>query len=223
LTLFAWSQPLISLGIFHGMSFEQEGHDDWKIMKTLLICVVVAVVLVVIALVGCADLLYSDSANAGRRHARATREALDSARLASSQTASAQPVAGDALVALLAGNTLVSEYRKRSEDARPYFTVYEYYAADGTRIVRDTYSRRTEGYEERGRWSVDAELLCLREDREGAEARCFTVRLTTRNTIEFWTHKPGDPFHGLLSSRVEIVRPGPQTPEYITTTSPYQR
>ncbi|ROZ79524.1 hypothetical protein EEB15_00995 [Ramlibacter sp. WS9] len=182
-----------------------------------------AAVLVVIAATGCAEMLRSDNANAQHQSARANKEALAAAKVATNQAVAARPVGGDALVRLLAGNTLVNEYRKQVADAKPYFTTYEYFSPDGAYIARDTYSRRTIQYQAVGRWRVSQDVLCINDRADHASDRCFTIKITSANAIEFWNHKPGDPFHNLIASTVAIVRPGLQTPEYVTTSSPYQR
>ncbi len=58
---------------------------------------------------------------------------------------------------------------------------------------------------------------------DGPEESCFNIKVTAANKIEYWNHKPGDPYHGLIASSVTLVRPGPQEPEYVTTSSPYGR
>lgn len=163
--------------------------------------------------IACTDMLYSDNQNAGRRSAEARQDAQRSMKLASSQAAAARPMAGQALVQLLSGNTHVEPYRKRTEDSKPYLTHYNYYGPDGTFIGRDTYSRRTVGYQDVGRWKVSADTLCigLRSDES-----CYTIRLAPDGAIQYWIHKPGDMFHGLLTRNVKIVRPGLQEPEYIS-------
>jgi hypothetical protein len=192
-------------------------------MKTLSVLALLGVVVVAVAAAGCAELLHSDSANALHRNARANQEALAAAKAATLQAGAARPVAGDELVRLLSGNTHVREYRKQTTDARPYFTVYEFFSPDGAYIVRDTYGRRLPEYQGKGRWRVDANLLCLRERADGTEDSCFNIRVTPARGIEYWNHKPGNPYHGLIASRVTLVRPGLQEPEYVTTSSPYER
>jgi len=123
---------------------------------------------------------------------------------------------GQALMQLLSGNTHVEPYRKRSEDARPYITHYDHYGADGTFIGRDTHSRKTAAYQDVGRWKVTADLLCISLKSRMAEESCYTVRLAPDGAIQYWIHKPGDLFHGLLTRNVTIVRPGLQEPEYIS-------
>jgi hypothetical protein len=99
-------------------------------MKTLSVLALqgVAVVAVAATAAGCAELMRSDSANALHRNARANEEALAAAKAATRQAGAARPVAGDELVKLLSGKTHVREYRKRASDAKPYFTVYEYFS-----------------------------------------------------------------------------------------------
>ena len=137
-------------------------------------------------------------------------------QLSSSQANAAQPVGGQALVQLLSGNTHVQPYRKRSEDIKPYITHYDYYGPDGTFIGRDTHSRRTVGYQDVGRWKVSADTLCIRVQSIQAEENCYTIRLAADGAIQYWIHKPGDPFHGLLTLNVKMVRQGLQEPEYIS-------
>jgi hypothetical protein len=192
-------------------------------MKTLSVPALLGVVVVAVAMTGCAELLRSDSANALHRNARANQEALAAAKAATRQAGAARPVAGDELVRLLSGNTHVREYRKQAADARPYFTVYEFFGPDGAYLVRDTYSRRLPEYQRKGRWRVDRDLLCIRERADVTEERCFNIRVRPAGGIEYWYHKPGDPYHGLIASSVTLVRPGPQEPEYVTASSPYER
>lgn len=195
-----------------------------KALPVLGILLGLVVVIVVLAMVtGCMDMLYSDSANALRKNQQANKDALAASKTASRQNLQGQPVTGEALVKLLTGNTHVSEYRRHSGDAKPYFTVYQYYGPGGAYVERDTYSKRTDGYESKGRWRVDQDVLCIVESMYERTEKCYTLRRAPGGTIEFWYHKPGDAFHGLIASSVSIVRPGPQTPEYTSATSPYER
>ena len=171
-------------------------------------------------LCGCAEALRSDSANALRRAEGARQEALESSRIASGQAHLAQPVSGAALVRLLSGNTHVSEFRRRTSDAKPYFTTYQYFGPDGVFIARDTWSRRTPAYQAVGRWRVNDAVLCMTENNGPGSEGCYTVRLQSDGVIQFWIHKPGDPFHNLITSSVRIIRPGLQTPEYASTSAP---
>ena len=181
------------------------------------------IVTVIVIMTGCAEMLRSDSANAFHNNARAHREALIGNQTASSQAAPAQTVGDEAVRRMLSGNSHVSEYRKAVADAKPYFTTYKYFGPDGIYISRDTYSRRTDTYEAVGRWQIKQNLLCVNERNETEDPRCYTLKVTANGVIQYWIHKPGDPFHGLITSNIEIVRPGLQTPEYVTTQSPYQR
>lgn len=45
---------------------------------------------------------------------------------------------------------------------------------------------------------------------------CYTIRVAPDGAIQYWIHKPGDPFHGLFTRNVKIVRKGLQEPEYIS-------
>jgi len=137
-------------------------------------------------------------------------------QLSSSQAETAQPMEGPALVQLLSGNTHVNAFRKRSEDIKPYITYYDYYGPDGTFIGRDTHSRRTVNYQDVGSWKVSADSLCISVQSIQEEESCYTIRLAPDGVIQYWIHKPGDPFHGLLTRNVEIVRRGLQEPEYIS-------
>ena len=174
------------------------------------------------ALTGCAA-LRSDSANAARQSARARSDALISNQTASRQAAPAQPVTDDALRRLLSGNSHVNEYRRAVADVKPYFTSYQYFGPDGVYIVRDTYSRRTDGYEAVGRWRVNQNVLCVDETGSTNEPECYTLKITTKGVIQYWIYKPGDPFHGLITSSLDIIRLGLQNPEYTTTSAMYGR
>lgn len=164
----------------------------------------------------CTDMLHSDAENAGRRSAQARQEALNAMKLSSAQAVAAASVSGQALVRLLAGNTHVEAYRKRSGDPKPYLTTYDYYGLDGSFVGRDTHSRRTIDYQDLGRWSVDGNVLCVIVQSIEAEENCYTVRLMANGAIQYWIYKPGDPFDGLLTRIVNIVRPGLQEPEYVS-------
>ena len=184
---------------------------------------IAAIIMVALAVAGCVGMLYSDGAYALRKNQRANAEALAVAKVVSRQKVQAPTASGEALVRRLSGNTHVSEFRKQTADAKPYFTTYEYFGPDGIHIVRDTYSRRSEGYQAKGHWRVDRDVLCVTDREDDLTKECFTVRLTPANVIEFWYHRPGEASHGLFAREVAIVRPGLQTPEYTTTSSPYER
>lgn len=191
-------------------------------MKISAIVGLVLVILVVVAAVGCSEVLRSDSANALRQSSQANKEALRALHAATSQAEAAQPVSGPALVQMLSGQTHVSEFRKQTGDAKPYFTSYKYFGPDGVYIVRDTYARSTIPYQAVGQWRVTDAVLCLRDSMDYPDENCFTLKVTPAGKIQFWIHKPGDPFHGLLTSSVDIVHPGLQTLEYTTSPSNYR-
>ena len=175
-----------------------------------------------LALSACTEMFYSDSANANRQAAQARQEALRAMKLSSAQAPAARQISGAALVELLAGKSHVSEFRKRTGDAKPYLTTYDYFGADGSYIGRDTYSRRTPEYQEVGLWTVNGTSLCIVIRAPRADEHCYSIRLAADGTIQYWIHKPGDPFDGLLTREVTIVRPGLQPPEYASDPSAFR-
>jgi hypothetical protein len=178
------------------------------------LALVLSLLLSSLLLPACTDMLHSDAQNASRRSAEARQSALRSMQLSSAQAVAAVPVKGEALVQLLSGNSHVEAFRKRADDARPYLTSYDYFGPDGSFIRRDTHARRTPAYQEVGRWQVKAETLCLAMKHRESEPDCYSLRQAADGTIQYWIHKPGDPFHGLLTRNVKIVRKGLQEPEY---------
>jgi len=166
----------------------------------------------VLALAAC-DMLRSDSANAMHGWRQQRDEALRGNRIASRQAAPATPVGGDALVRLLAGKTHVHEYVKQI-GARPYLITYDFYRADGGYIALDTSSRREAASEPVGRWRVERDVLCISTPPD-SEDRCYKIRLQADGAIQYWIHKPGDDFDGLITSQVSIVRDGLQQPAVI--------
>jgi hypothetical protein len=190
--------------------------------RLAVVATVTVLVTAATAITGCAA-LRSDSANAGRQNARARSEALIANQIASREAAPAQSVTDDALRRLLSGNSHVNEYRRAVTDVKPYFTSYQYFRPDGAYIARDTYSRRADGYEAVGRWQVDHNVLCVQVSRSNSSPECYTIKVTAKGAIEYWIHKPGDPFHGLITASVNIIRPGLQAPEYVTTQEMYGR
>lgn len=173
----------------------------------------VAVTLLLAMIAACTDMLYSDAQNEGRKSAKEREAALRSMKLSSTQADVAEQIKGHALVQLLSGNTHVKAYRKRSDDIKPYITYYDYFGPDGTFINRDTRSRRTIDYQVIGSWKVDADTLCITQQ---SEQNCYTIRLAPDGAIQYWIRKPGDPFDGLFTLNVKIVRKGLQDPEYIS-------
>jgi hypothetical protein len=167
----------------------------------------------VLMAMGCAEMRYSDSQNAGRQSEKARQAALASMKVSSSQAEAAQQVTGPALAQLLSGNTHVQAFRKRSEDPKPFLTRYDYYAPDGTYIGSDTHARRTTQYQEVGRWKVTEQVLCIARHSDEA---CYTIRLASSGAVQYWIYKPGDPFHGLLTRNIRDVRSGLQQPEYVS-------
>jgi len=181
--------------------------------KPGLLCVLLSA----ITLTGCTEMLRSDAANFGRQRAQARSEALAGNRVASQQAAPARTLAGEELVRLLAGKSHVSEYRKATRDAQPYYAVYAYYGPDGRYLWLNTYERRDPATTPWGTWKVNGEVLCVTQQRGAAEPHCYTLRLEPGGTVQYWTHQPGDPFHGLLTAYVTIVREGPQTPSFVSS------
>lgn len=164
----------------------------------------------------CTDMFHSDAENAGRRSSEARQAALKSMKSSSAEAPSAKPVSGQALVNLLSGNTHVEAYVKRSGDVKPYLTTYDYYGPDGVFVAKDTYSRRTPEYQDVGRWKVEKDVLCVTVKSRQEEDSCYTIRVAANGAIQYWIHRPGDPFDGLLTRNVTTVRHGLQEPEYIS-------
>lgn len=171
------------------------------------------------SLSGCMELLRSDAANAGHRNAEARQEALQGNRLASQQAAPAQKLAGEALTRILTGKSHISEYRKFTSDAQPYYAVYAYYAPDGQYLWLNTYELRDPATTPWGTWQVSGEVLCVTQQRGEVAPNCYTLRLQPDGTVQYWMHQPGDPFHGLLTATVSIIRKGPQTPAFVSSPS----
>jgi len=190
--------------------------------KRTLYCLLATAAVAAASLSACGDMLRSDAANAGRQNAQARQESLAAAKAASQQAAPATPLSGDALVRVLSGKTHVHEYRRNAIDPKPYFIVYEYYRPDGAFIALDSYSRRDPAQVTPGRWRVTGETLCLTEKDGNPQEQCYAVRQESWGRLQYWNVRPGDPFDGLLSSKVDIVRSGLQTPE-VTTEFPYGR
>ena len=163
------------------------------------------------------ELLRSDSGNASLQNQRARDSALINNRLASQQAAPARPLAGPELSSLLAGKTHVSEFRKAVNDAQPFYAEYAYFNPDGRYQWLNTYELRDPATAIPGIWRVNGEVLCVTQVRGDAQPQCFTLRQQASGTIQYWTHKPGDPFHGLISAHVHIVRAGPQQPAFVST------
>jgi hypothetical protein len=167
-------------------------------------------------LLGCTELLRSDAANASRNNGRARDHALQNNRRASQEAAPARVLAGEELSRRLTGKTHVSEFRKASHDAKPFYATYAYFATDGRYHWLNTYERRDPQTATPGTWRVDGEVLCVTRLRGIAQPLCFTLRLQDNGTLQYWTHQPGDPFHGLITADVHIVRDGQQLPEFIS-------
>ena len=168
---------------------------------------------------GCMEMLRSDAANFGRQRAQARAAALVGNRQASHQAAPARMLAGDELTRLLAGRTQVSEYRKSVSDAQPYYAVYAYYGADGRYLWLNTYEQSDPATTPWGTWQVQGEVLCVTQQRGEADPHCYTVRLESGGTVQYWIHRPGDAFHGLITASVDIVREGPQTPAFVSSST----
>ena len=166
---------------------------------------------------GCTDMLRSDSANAARKSNQARQAAVVSNQSASRQAAPAQAVQGDALVQLLAGKSHISEFRKRSEDSQPYFVSYGFFQRSGAFVASDTYSQHSPGYYTHGTWQVSGPLLCITGMDGNPLEQCFTVRVESGGAVQYWIHNPGDPFHGLITARVQLVRDGQQVPAFLST------
>ena len=168
---------------------------------------------------GCMEALRSDAANFGRQRAEARHEALQGNRLASQQAASAHRLAGEELTRFLAGKSHVSEYRKSTRDAQPYYVAYVYYSPDGRYLWLNTYENSDPATTPWGTWQVNGEVLCVTQQRGETAPHCYTLRLQTDGTVQYWTHKPGHPFHALLTAHVSIIRDGPQTPAFVSSPS----
>ena len=168
---------------------------------------------------GCMEMMRSDAANASRQNAHARQKALQGNRLASQQAAPAQRLAGEALTRFLAGKSHVSEYRKASGDAQPYYAVYTYFSPDGRYLWLNTYEQSDPATTAWGTWQVSGEVLCVTQQRGETTPYCYTLRLQTDGAVQYWIHQPGDPFHGLLTALVSIIRDGPQTPAFVSSPS----
>ena len=171
---------------------------------------------------GCMEMFRSDAANFGHQRAQARGAALVTNRLASQQAAPARHLAGEELTRFLAGKTHVSEFRKATGDAQPHYAEYVYYGPGGRYLWLNTYEQRDPATTPWGTWQVDGEVLCVTQQRGQTEAQCYTLRLEAGGALQYWTHRPGDPFHGLITARVTTVREGPQTPAFNTTSAQMQ-
>lgn len=170
----------------------------------------------------CTEMFRSDAVNSSRQANQAREQALHSMKLSSEQASPARSVSGAELVTLLAGKSHVSEYRKRIGDPKPYLTTYDYYGADGSYLGSDTHARRTVGYQDLGRWSVNGETLCIALTAPRADEKCYSIKLEANASVQYWINKPGDPTNGLLTRVVRIVRPGLQQPEYASHPSDFR-
>jgi hypothetical protein len=176
------------------------------------------VALLLFAATACTEMFYSDSANANRQGNRARQEAVRSMKISSAEAPAARLLSGEELVSLLAGKSHISEYRKRARDPKPYFTIYDYFGADGSYIGRDTYARRTTDYQHVGRWAVNGTSLCI----AASEEHCYSIRLEDNGAIQYWVNEPGNQFDGLITRVVTIVRTGLQQPEYVSDPSAFR-
>ena len=180
------------------------------------------VALLLLATGACTEMFYPDAVNSSRQAEQARKEALRSMKLSSAQTSEGRLLSGEELVSLLAGKSHVSEYRKSVDDSKPYLTSYDYFGADGSYIGSDTYSRRTTDYQDVGRWVVNGTSLCIVLVSPRTDEQCYTIRLEDNGAIQYWINKPGDPFDGLLTRTVTIIRPGLQQPEYSSDPSAFR-
>jgi hypothetical protein len=160
-------------------------------------------------LTGCIEMLRSDNTNLAHRSSQARQAALVGNQAASRQAAPAQPVQGDALVQLLSGKSHISEFRKQVEDSQPYFVSYSHFQVGGGFVAADTYGHRSPDYYRHGQWRVNGPLLCV----TGLNGNA----LEPSGAVQYWIHKPGDAFHGLITSRVHLVREGQQVPAFTST------
>jgi hypothetical protein len=183
-------------------------------MRDKLFCIA-AIGFLSLATTACTEMFRSDAENFSRQADRSRQRALQSMKLSSAQQPAGKAVAGDTLLKLLSGKSHIREYRKRIDDARPYVTTYDYFGPDGTFIVRDTHGRRTAEYQEMGKWTVNGGVLCIVVP-SYVDKKCYSIRIEPAGKIQYWIHNPGDPFDGLASAGVSIVRPGLQEPEYIS-------
>lgn len=167
-------------------------------------------------LTACTGMFYSDAQYSSKMSDDARESAVRSMRLSSAQAATAKPVTGSALVQLLSGKTHVSAYRKRATDTAPFLTRYAFFADDGSYVGRDTHLRRSPEYQDEGTWAVHAELLCITLRDKATGPDCYTIRLANDGAIQYWIHKPGDDFDGLLTLNVVDIRRGLLEPEYIS-------
>jgi len=183
-------------------------------MKVALIAVVVLVLCAAAAVVGCGEAFRSDSANALRQNKREQAARQRGIEDASRTAPPATSVRGQALVSLVSGKSFVTEFRKRSNDSKPYLTTYQYFRPDGVVIYSDTHSKRTPEYRTKGTWKTFNDQLCVTGELWDSDTSCYEVKLAADRSIQLWLKKPGDPLDGLLSSVIFIVRSGPQEPEY---------
>lgn len=184
-----------------------------------LICMLTSVtsVMSVMALSGCMEMFRSDAGNFGHQRAQARASAVAVNRQASQQAAPARRLAGEELTRFLAGKSHVSEFRRATSDAQPRYAEYVYFGPDGRYLWLNTYEQRDPATTTWGTWQVNGEVLCVTQQRGEAEPQCYTLRLEAGGTVQYWTHQPGDPFHGLLTARVTDVREGPQTPSFVSS------
>lgn len=185
-------------------------------MKFSLPCLATAAA-VSLQLAACTEMMRTDSANHARKSSQARQAALLNNQTASRQAAPAQPVAGQALVQLLAGQSHISEFRRQSQDSQPYFVSYGFFEVGGGYVASDTYSQHSPATYTHGVWSVSGPVLCITGMDGNELEQCFTMRVEPGGAVQYWMHKPGDPFHGLIAARVHLIREGQQTPAFVST------
>ena len=166
---------------------------------------------------GCMEMMRSDAANFGSQRAQARQAALVNNHQASQQAPTARRLAAEDLTRFLAGKSHVSEYRKHTSDGQPYYAEYVYFGPDGRYLWLNTYEQNDPASAVWGSWQVNGEVLCVTQQRGDAEPHCYTLRVEPGGTVQYWTHQPSDPFHGLISARVTLVRDGPQTPAFVSS------
>lgn len=151
----------------------------------------------------------SDAIYAQRQAEQRNAEATQDLRLATQQTARGAPLAGEALRALVAGRTWVSEFGAFPNGSPGSFRTQEYFREDGQFIWAHNWIQGEASAVPGDTWQVDGDRLCIRHQYWSQDVRCYSAAVGAQGEIQLYIDAPGTPNHGLLTRTIGHTQAGP--------------
>jgi len=175
-------------------------------MRTRLVSAT-ALTLCVLPLGACGP--YGDGAYASRQNNKEVERSIAGMRAATDQTARGEDLADAALIAALAGRTMVQRYERFPNGRSGEFVRYRHFAADGTLQVVDNWLYPSGGKQRGVWWKVEGNRVCTLDHGFSLTPSCYRVARARDGALQWYIDNPGLDYHGLISIKAKEWIEGP--------------